>query len=207
MPIALFSQKYRRFFPHVNRAIRILTISDILVVSGFGLIAPVFAVYLTEQIQGGSLEVVGFASTIYLLTKSLLQIPVAEYIDQKRGEKDDFYAMLIGAILISFTPLIYLFATSPFHVYLAQVLYGIGGAFTYPSWLAIFTRHIDRNKEGFEWSVYYTATDLGGALTAALGGILAQNLGFRPLFLVVFVLSVLGSFLLLCVQQHMRKVR
>lgn len=205
MPISLFSKKYRRFFPHVNRVIRILTLSDILIVSGFGLLAPIFAVFLTEQIQGGSLEVIGFASTIYLLTKSLLQIPVAEYLDQKRGEKDDFCAMVLGSIIISLVPLFYLFAKTPFHVYLAQVVYGIGGAFSYPSWLAIFTRHIDRNEEGFEWSVYFTATDLGGALAAGLGGILAQTLGFKPLFLFVFVFSSLGSFFLLEIYRQIRK--
>ncbi len=205
MPLLLFSKKYRRFFPHVNKVIRVLTFSDILILSGFGLLSPIFAVFLTEQIQGGSLEVVGFASTIYLLTKSFLQIPVAEYLDQKHGEKDDFYAMFIGSILISFTPLIYLFATSPFHIYLAQVFYGIGGAFAFPSWVAIFTRHIDKNAECFEWSVYYTATDLGGALTAALGGILAQHLGFKPLFLLIFIFSTLGSLLLIEIYRRMRR--
>ncbi|MBM4402301.1 MAG: MFS transporter [Candidatus Cloacimonetes bacterium] len=205
MPILLFSKKYRRFFPHVNKVVRILTLSDILILSGFGLLSPIFAVFLTEQIQGGNLEVVGFASTIYFLTKSLLQIPVAEYLDQKRGEKDDFCAMLFGSIIISLVPLFYLFAKTPFHIYLAQIFYGIGSALSFPSWMAIFTRHIDKSAECFEWSIYYTATDLGGALTAALGGILAQNLGFRPLFFIVFAFSSLGSLLLIEIYLRMIK--
>lgn len=205
MPLFLVSKKTRRFFPHVNKVIRVLTFSDILILSGFGLLSPIFAVFLTEQIQGGSLEIVGFASMIYLLTKSLLQIPVAQYLDEKRGEHDDFYAMLFGSIVISLVPLFYLFAKTPFHIYLAQVFYGIGGALSFPSWVAIFTRHIDKNTEGFEWSVYFTATDLGGALTAALGGILAQHLGFKPLFLLIFIFSTLGSLLLIEIYHRMRK--
>lgn len=198
-----YLRKYRRFFPHVNRVVRLLTFSDLLVLSGLGLASPVFAVFLTDQIRGGNLETVGFALTIYLLVKSLLQIPVAEYIDHKKGEGDDWKLMFWGSLLIAFSQFFYLFARLPLHIYLIQILVGIGGALSYPSWLAIFTRHIDKNEEGLEWSIYYTLTDIGGAVTAAVGGIIAQNLGFAPLFLTVGTLTMLGAFALLGIRRNL----
>lgn len=138
----------------ISPVVRFLTISDFLIIGGFGLITPIFAVFIVENINGGSLEVVGIATTIYLLTKSVGQIPAAILIDKIKGEKDDFWAMLLGSIIFSLVPLLYLIIDSPIELYLVQFFYGLVVAFTFPSWYAIFTRHIDKNKEGLEWGIY-----------------------------------------------------
>ena len=177
----------------INRVIRFLTISDILMLSGWGLISPILAVFVTEQIHGGNVEMAGLAVTAFLLTKSLVQVPVAWLIDKKRGEIDDFWVMIIGSLIISLTAFIFVFARTVSHVFLIQVVNGFGAALSYPSWMAIFTRHVDSRKEGLGWSLYSTTTDLGGALVAGLGGAIASYLGFQPLFLLVGLLSLLGT--------------
>jgi MFS family permease len=179
-------------FP-INRVIRFLTISDILMLSGWGLINPILAVFVTEQIHGGNVEMAGLAITAFLLTKSLVQVPVAWLIDKKKGEIDDFWVMIIGSLIISLTAFLFIFARTVFHIFLIQVVNGFGAALSYPSWMAIFTRHVDSHKEGLDWSLYSTTTDLGGALVAGLGGVIANYLGFQPLFLLVGSLSLLGT--------------
>lgn len=188
-----------------NPVIKALTVSDIFIVSGFGLASPIFAVFLTENIKGGSLEVVGLAATIYLLTKSLAQLPAAEIIDRIKGERDDFGAMFFGSMAVSFVPLLYLVARTPIHIYFIQFLYGLSQAFTFPSWMAIFTRHIDRQKEGLEWGTYYTLVDLSAAATAVVGGFLADKLGFGPVFVLVSLFSFVGSFWLLFCYRYTRR--
>lgn len=177
----------------INRVIRFLTISDILMLSGWGLINPIFAVFVTDQIQGGNVEMAGLAITVFLLTKSLVQMPIAWLIDKKRGEIDDFWVMIIGSLIISLSAFLFIFAKNVSQILLIQVVNGFGAALSYPSWLAIFTRHVDTHKEGFEWSLYFTVTDLGGALVAGLGGAIANYLGFQSLFLLVGLLSFLGT--------------
>lgn len=177
----------------INRVIRFLTISDILMLSGWGLVNPIFAVFVTDQIRGGNVEIAGLAITTFLLTKSLAQIPIAWMIDKKRGEVDDFWVMIAGSLIISLSAFFFIFAKTISHILLIQVISGFGAALSYPSWLAIFTRHVDYRKEGFEWSVYFTLTDLGGAVAAGLGGTIANYLGFQPLFLLVGLLSLLGT--------------
>src|SRR4030042_4678138 len=81
----------------ISKVIKILTMSDILMMGGFGLLSPIFAVFITDTIQGGNVEVVGIATTIYLLTKSLCQLFAAEIIDKIKGERDDFWSMFIGS--------------------------------------------------------------------------------------------------------------
>ena len=189
----------------VSSVVRTLTISDIFILSGFGLIAPIFSIFLDTKIEGANLEMVGIASMIYLLTKSLGQLPVAQVIDRLKGEDDDFWLMVIGSLATSLVPLLYLLARTPVHIYAIQFVYGLSQAMTFPSWMAIFTRHIDSDKEGVEWGAYYTLTDLFGAGAAAIGGAVAYHLGFAPLFVVVSVMSFFGSGWLLLVRKNMRE--
>lgn len=177
----------------VNQVIQYLTYSDILMLSGWGLVSPIIAVFFTEQIVGGSVAVAGLATTIFYLTKSIIQIPVARFVDLKKGEWDDFWTMIIGSVMISISAFLFIFAKTPIHIYLIQAFYGVGTALSYPSWLAIFTRHIDSREEGLEWSLYYTATDLGAALTAGLGGLMAAAFGYRELFFIVGIASLIGT--------------
>ena len=202
----LEKQKKESYFTlkNINPVVRFLTISDIMILSGFGLISPIFAVFIVDIIKGGTLEVVGIASAVYLLTRSLIQIPAATMVDKIKGEKDDYWALQIGSLVFSFVPLFYLFISTPMELYFVQFFYGLASAFTYPAWLAIFTRHIDREHEGVEWGVYQTLVDLGGAASASLGGFLAYQFGFNLLFVLVSFISFIGSFFLLGIYRKMR---
>ena len=180
------------FVSFVNKIIRVLVLGDIMFFSAFGLIGPIFAIFVTNQIAGATIATVGFAATINLLTKALAQMPVARYIDRHKGEKDDFFFMVVGSTLISIVPFIYLFIETPLHLYMAQVILGIGSALTNPGWFAIFTRHIDKGKEGTEWTLENVGIGLVSAGAAALGGIMAERLGFSNLFLIVGILSLVG---------------
>ncbi|MBU0531554.1 MFS transporter [Patescibacteria group bacterium] len=184
-----------------------LILSDVLVICAFGLVSPIFAVYVTEQIEDGGVEVIGIAATIFLLVRSLGQLPIAGLIDKIKGELDDYWLLVIGSILTSFVPLLYILATTPTHLYLIGVIYGILAAFTLPTWYAIFTRHVDHNREGIEWSLYTTLTDVSAAAAAAIGGYIAATLGFNTLFVVVSAVALFGSLMLIFMHKDMRKAR
>jgi MFS family permease len=189
----------------INPVIRFLTYSDILLLSGWGLVNPIIAVFFADHIEGGSVRVAGLAIMIYFLVKSIIQIPLARVIDLKKGEEDDYWWMLWGTLLIAIAPFLFIWASVPWHVYAIQVVHGIGGALSYPTYLAIFTRHIDKHEEGLEWSIYYTTTDLGAALTAGLGGYLVSLVGYDLVFYAVGVASVVGTLFLLGVKKYLKK--
>ena len=188
----------------INNLIKFLTFSDIIVISGWGLINPIFAVFVTGQIKGGSIELVGLASSVYFVTRSVLQIPFARFIDRKKGEIDDFVVMAAGSFLVATIPFCYIFASTNVHLLLFQGLYGLGSAMALPGWLAIFTRHIDKNKEAEEWAFYSAMVGLSAALAGALGGFLAETFGFRFLFLIVGIICTFGSSFLFFVYQDLR---
>lgn len=189
----------------VNEVIRFLTFSDILMLSGWGLISPIIAVFFAEQIEGGGVALAGLAAMAYFLTKSVLQIPVARFIDLKKGEWDDYWTMITGSLIIATAAFLYIFASLPWHVLAIQMLYGIGGALSYPSWLAIFTRHIDKHEEGFEWSLYFSATDVGAAIAGGLGGLLAATFGYGLVFAIVGVMSLSGTLMLAGIMRDVKR--
>ena len=195
----------REFFLHnINPVIRFLVISDVLIVGAAGLFAPVFALFIAESVQGDE-TVAGIAAGLYLLSKSILQIPCAHYLDKIRGERDDFWFMFIFSLLAAIFPIFYIFVSTPLELYLVQLLLGFCIAFTYPSFMAIFTRHVDKHKEGTEWSIYFTLIDIVSALLAIIGGYLAYLAGFATLIIVVVIVSVLGVLLLLPIRPYLKK--
>lgn len=186
----------------VNHVILTLVLSDFLVISAPGLLSPIIAVFLTTQIAGGTLATVGFATTIFWVIKSVVQVPVAHYADNRRGEADDFAMMLVGSCLASVVPLLYyFFANEVWHVFALEALNGIGYAMMVPTYLAIFTRHIDKYKEGTEWTLHSNAVGLGFAAAAGLGGLMAERYGFRVIFLLVSATMFLGTVILLSIRR------
>ncbi len=196
----MFEKKLR-----LNNIIKVLTFSDSLIVSAWGLVNPLFAVFVTKQIQDGGVELVGLSVAVYWLARASMQIPFAKLIDSVKGEIDDFIIMAIGTTLISLVPFAFMFVTRPGQVVFFQGLTGFASAMVSPGWLAIFTRHIDKHTEAEEWGVYNATVGFGIALAGALSGFLVEKFGFRTLYFIVGCLCTLGSTFLFFVYQDLRK--
>jgi len=179
----------------INKIIRVLIASDVFLVTGLGFVAPIFAIFLTEHIQGGDVRVVGFAAAIYWIVESLVVIPFGKYLDMNHGENDDLLFVIAGNFLAAFAVFGYLFSFLPWHIYLLQAIYAIGMGMNIPGYTAIFTRHIDKGKEAFEWSVRSAFVGVGTGIAGALGGIIAGYFGFTALFVGVGIFIIFSAFL------------
>ena len=90
----------------INKVIKILVLSDLATLFGWGLVSPILAIFIIGQIQGGDARVAGMAVGIYWLVKSALQVPISRYLDRNHGEKDDYYFLIIGTFLASLSPFV-----------------------------------------------------------------------------------------------------
>lgn len=187
----------------MNRTIKILMLSDIFLVTGFGLIGPILAIFMKENLVGGTIFRAGLASTIHILIKSLVQLPFSKYVD---SHNDKVKWLLLGTFLIATVPFIYIFATHIYHIYIAQIVLGISGGLSFPTWLGLWSTHLDKKHESFEWSLYSTSTGIGTALTAAIGAAIAQYIGFKATFLLAGSMAVVGSLTLLCLEKKRVKL-
>lgn len=190
----------------INKIIKILILSDVIIIGASGLLGPIFAIFIEDFIVGANATVIGIAISIYLFTKSILQIPLARIIDKNKGEQDDFAYLFWGSIVMSLLPLLYLLINTPIQLYFVQFITGVVTAATFSSFMAIFTRHIDKNEEATEWGVYFTLTDFSSAGLAALGGYIATKFGFDILIYIMVVVSFIGAILIWPIRFYLRKI-
>lgn len=181
----------------MNRIVKLLIISDIFVMTGFGLISPILAIFIKENLVGGSIFAAGLAGAIFFITKIIIQLPFSRYIDD---HKEKVKWLIVGTLFISAVPFIYIFAKHVYVIFIAQVVYGIGAGLAYPTWLGLFSTHLDKKHESFEWSLYSTFTGLGTAGTAFIGAAIAQWFGFELTFVFVGIMALIGCMILLLLQ-------
>ena len=189
----------------VNSVIRYLVIGDFFVNAGFSVFAPILAVFITRQIAGGTIATVGFAAAIVQIMKVIVELPVSKILDKNHGEYDDFVSLIFGSTLIALVPFMYLMASETLHLYLIAAIYGTGIGFVVPPWYAIFSRHLDKFQESFEWSLDSISIGISGAAAAAIGGVLAEKFGFNFVFVAGGIFAVFGGAMQLKIFSHIRR--
>ena len=186
----------------MNRTLQLLLVSDLFFITGFGLIDPVLAIFVKDRVADGTIFAAGFAIALFLLTKAVVQLPFARWIEnhsQSATRRVQF--LILGGIFIVAVPLIYLQATDVRHVFLAQIIHGIGSGFAFPTWMSLWNAHLDKNKETSEWITYSSMLGIFTALAGFGGAWLAQLYGFRSTFVLVTALVLVGFLLLLGVEK------
>lgn len=183
----------------VNRVVKFLVLSDLLFLGGWSMVQPIFSIFVVTKVAGATIVTVGLIMGLYWFVKSVLQIPVANYLDKHDGEKDDFYALLISLFLAAVAAFMLSKTSTLWQLFLAQFLYAIAMGFYVPSWTGIFSRHLDSKRFSFDWSFDSTVVGLTSFVSAILAGVLAQKFGFSVVFFIVGVLSLASVILLFMV--------
>jgi MFS family permease len=155
------------------------------------------AIFIKETIAGGTILAAGIASAIFLSVKAAIQIPFSRYID---SHKDRVIWLWTGTFLIIIVPIQYLFAKNVYSIFIAQIVYGIGAGLASSAWLSLWSTHLDRNHEGFEWSIYSATVGLGTGAAALIGGLLVTYFGFTTTIILMGFLSVIGFVILLLME-------
>jgi len=183
----------------VNRLIKFFVAADLLFWSGWGLITPVFALFIIGRVAGATILTVGISSAIYWITKALFQMPVALYIDKHEGEKDDFHALVSGLILAGFASISFVLVTNVAELYSVVFLQALAFGLYTPAWSAIFSRHLDKKNYAFDWSIDSTSVGIALGITAIVGSAVAEVFGFNVIFISASVLSFASAILLIFV--------
>ncbi len=187
----------------LNKTVKLLLISDVFVVTGFGLVEPIMAVFINDNIIGGSIFTAGLAGSIFMITKGVIQLPFSKHVDS-HDDNDDLKWLIIGTVLIACIPFVYIFAKTIFHIYAAQLIYGIGSGLAYPTWLGLWSTHLDKKRESFEWSLYSTSVAIGTSISAAIGAGIAEYLGFKFTFIFVGIMSMIGCAVLFTLRKTIK---
>ncbi len=175
-----------------NQLIIKLIATSFFVHAGWGLIAPIFALFITDQIKGGTIEMVGIAVGIHWIVKSAVQPFLAYKMDVVKGEHDDMAFLIKGTLIITLTPLIYIFVSEIWHVFFLEAIRGVGLAMVIPTLSGVITRHVDKDWEVYTWSLQSTGMGFAAGFAAIFGGVIAGFLGFQIVFILVSLISAMA---------------
>lgn len=188
-----------KIFPAISRIIRFFIICDLFMWTGWGFIDPLFSVFVIRNIAGATLVSIGLLATIYWITKGILQIPISIFLDSNDGEKDDFYALIFGLMIIALSSFSFMIVKTMGQVYFIQFIKAVGFALYIPAWSSIFSKHLDPNHTAYEWAVSSSSVSLGIGLAGAVGATVANFAGFNFVFLLTGLMALLGAGVLLFV--------
>ncbi|OGZ22303.1 MAG: hypothetical protein A3D46_02745 [Candidatus Nealsonbacteria bacterium RIFCSPHIGHO2_02_FULL_43_13] len=100
-------------------------------------------------------------------------------------------------------PLGYIFSSQPWHIFILEFIRGLAMACVVPTWSGIFTRHIDKGREAFSWSLESTGLGFAAGIAGAFGGILASLISFKLVFVLVSIFGLAASSLLLLIRPRL----
>lgn len=176
-----------------NKVIRYFILCDLSLFSGWGLLAPIMSVFIVEHIAGAGLFNAGAAISLYWAARSIIQLPIASFLDRKKGEKDDFYALIIGLLLASLAAFSFSLVDTIRELYIVMVIQGIAFGLYAPAWSGIFSRHLDKDKIALDWSMDSVGLGIASMITGLTGGYLADTFGFDIIFYLVAFFSFLSA--------------
>lgn len=185
----------------MNRILKLLILSDVFVFGGMGFISPILAIFIKEDLIGGTIAAAGIASAIYLITHSILQIVFARIFNPK----DRFWMLCFGTFLIVLVPFGYIFCNNIWQLYIIQFIHGVGGGFAFPSWYSLFASNLEKGQRGYQSSIHSASMSIGMALTAYLGAVLAQTFNFKIVFLITGLISLIGLLILFGLERKQLK--
>ncbi|MFA5392437.1 MAG: MFS transporter [Candidatus Paceibacterota bacterium] len=195
--------KFIDFFKEkVHPVIRALLINNVLSLTGWAFINPIFAIYVIQSIHGGSIKTVGVCYAIYWVVKGFLQLFVSHYLDRVEGEADDYFTLVLGQFLNMLVPIALFFSKNSNELYFIFCIYGIADALLYPPWNAIFTRYINPKRVSFEWALNSTGVNFGSAVAVLIGSSLVLIFGFPLIFLFVIVAQGISLGVLLSIRRY-----
>lgn len=177
-----------------NRA-KLLAATDLLLAGSFGLLLPLLPIFFAQRIQGATLLTIALAYSVYFTSKAFfswvfeLFLTHGEYLKRIKG------GLFFGSVLIAITPLLYLISKDISHIFLAQIVLGLGFAFLKTSWLHLTHQTLDKFFHDTLLHAHGYILTFALGIAAALGGFIAYNYGFNSLLYLMTCVGAIAAIL------------
>ncbi|MBI4089240.1 MAG: MFS transporter [Candidatus Levybacteria bacterium] len=176
---------------HMNSIVKAFIVSEIFLWSSWNAITPIFAIFAANKIPGGNTEIAASAFSSYLIVRVIFELISGRYLS-KSEEIYKFMIAIIGIILISLGYLGFALIQNTLFLFFFYGVIGMGLGIASPAKNSLFSTHLDKNKEVTEWSIYDGFVFMGMAMSAVIGGFVANRYGFTFLFYLVAITNLLS---------------
>lgn len=176
---------------HMNPVVKAFIISEMFLWSSWNAIIPIFAIFAATKIPGGNTEVAAFSFSTYLIVRVIFELISGRYLS-KSTDMQKFVMSIIGIVLMSLGYVGFAMTKNVSSLFLFYGVIGMGLGIASPAKNSLFSSHLDKDKEVTEWSVYDGFVFMGMAMSATIGGFVANRYGFTFLFYLVAITNLLS---------------
>jgi len=176
---------------HVNAVVKAFIVSEIFLWSSWNAIIPIFAIFAATKIPGGNTEVAASSFSTYLIVRVIFELISGRYLS-KSNDVRKFAMSILGIILISLGYVGFALTKNILSLFVFYGVIGMGLGIASPAKNCLFSSHLDKDKEITEWSIYDGFVFMGMAMSATIGGFIANKYGFTFLFYLVAVTNLLS---------------
>lgn len=174
-----------------NKVVEAFIVSEALLWSAWNFITPIAAIFVVNNIKGGNIQYAAFAYSTYLITRVIFEVITGRYLSGKT-DNDKLLLTILGMIFLSLAYVMFSLSHTLLPLFFSYMIVGVGLGVASPAKNSLFAMHLDKDKEPTEWGLYDGVTFIGVALATALGGFIASQYGFGPLFLLSAAVNLLG---------------
>jgi len=161
----------------ISRDFSILLLSLVVVALGFGILTPILPIFAQKRL-GIDLATTGWMYALFAVSFTVFMLPAGYWAD-KVGRKP---LIVAGILIFGVTTLLLAFITEAWQFGVLRFVEGFGAAIATPASFALTVDIVPENRRGVAMGTQATAELLGALGGPALGGYLAEFLGFNAPF-------------------------
>lgn len=165
----------------MNKASKFLLISSYFNTIAFGILSPLYALFVLEI--GGSGAHASFSWAAYAASAGLFMLIASRFLNKVPR----WWSRIIisGFLLLAAASFGYLAVNSLLDLYLIQVVFALGVSMTMPTLKLMYSKHADLGREAEEWALLDGGNFLILSGAAFLGGWLFDLVGFAAVFILM----------------------
>lgn len=169
-------------------------------------VGVVFALFITQNIDGGTAIHVGLVFGLYRLIRAFAAILIGRYLDEHKGHVDEYYTLLVSGFVVGFTYIALFFSTELWHVYFGMAGIALGHALDISAWRILFYDNIPDESKGEVIGIYETTMQIVYGLAIVVAGFVGEIYGFEWAFLFAGMITILSSIILVSVRNSKNKM-
>lgn len=163
-----------------NPALRALLVSDALILTAVAMLAPIYALYVTDI--GGSIFDAGLTAAALAFGAGVMSIIAGRYIDTQPNKR---LVLVGGYLVVGIGFLLYTQVTSVLFLGLIQLFIGLMQPFYQTAFDTLYSTHLDTAKVAREWGWWEATKYFTTAAGAIVGSLIVVQFGFDGLFIVM----------------------
>ncbi len=98
--------------------------------------------------------------------------------------------LILGRVLTFIGVVGYLFVRSPLYLFAVEIILGTATALSSPAFDSLYSKNLQKGKYASQWGAWEAMYAITAGIAAIVGGLIAQEFGFRILFIIMSIIAL-----------------